>query len=106
MNGNRLLVSTLSALTMFAAGAAGAAEQKPSQHGAGAQMERKMDGNMSCEGMMGMMGQGMMNNGQMMPEMPPGNEKLNMQMHAEMMQAMGTIMQKYADKVQAPEGKQ
>jgi hypothetical protein len=28
-----------------------------------------------------------------------------MQMHAEMMQTMGAIMQKYADKIQAPEAK-
>ncbi|SOY74133.1 conserved hypothetical protein [Cupriavidus taiwanensis] len=34
--------------------------------------------------------------------LPPGNEKLSMQMHADMMQAMGEIMRKYADKIQTP----
>lgn len=109
MNGNRFLVGALSALTLFAAGAAVAAEPNPPSHGAAMQMEKKMDGNMACDGMMGMMGGGMMggmmNNGQTMPSLPHGNEKLNVQMHAEMMQAMGAIMQKYADKIPTPERK-
>lgn len=109
MNGNRFLVGTLAALALFAAGAAVSAEQNPPSHGMGRQMEKKMDGKMSCDGMMGMMGNGMMggmmNNRQMMPAMPPGNEKLEMQMHAEMMQAMGAIMQKYADRISPPAGK-
>ncbi|EKS72753.1 hypothetical protein BURK_004852 [Burkholderia sp. SJ98] len=36
----------------------------------------------------------------MMGQLPPGNEKLAMQMHGEMMKAMGDIMLKYADKIQ------
>ncbi len=48
-----------------------------------------------------MMGGGMMGSCPMMG-LPPGNEKLSMQMHAEMMQAMGEIMRKYADKIQTP----
>ena len=37
--------------------------------------------------------------GGMMPQLPPGNEKLQMQMHAEMMQRMGEILAKYADRI-------
>ncbi|TAM04495.1 MAG: hypothetical protein EPN67_07990 [Pusillimonas sp.] len=55
-------------------------------------------------GMMGMMRtcQTMMGNGGMPGsattlKMPPGNEKLEFQMHAEMMQKMGEIAAKYAD---------
>lgn len=48
---------------------------------------------------------GMMKNCPMMAQLPPGNEKLSMQMHAEMMKAMGDILSKYADQVKVPEGK-
>lgn len=111
MNGNRILAGTLSAFTLFFAGAAIAVEPAPHSPGTGKKMEKKMGGKMSCDSMMGMMGGGMMgkgmmggmmNGGQMMTGLPPGNEKLNMQMQAEMMQAMGTIMQKYADKISMP----
>jgi hypothetical protein len=65
------------------------------------------------QGMMGggaMMGDGMMNmmqgcermmrtRGHTMPELPPGNEKLQLQMHAEMMQKVGEILSKYAAQV-------
>ena len=55
-------------------------------------------------GMGGMMGCPMMSGGAMgggtmggsMPHLPPGNEKLELQMHADMMRAMGDIMAKYA----------
>ena len=110
MNGKRLLVAVLSALSLSAAGMAVAAEQSSPAHGSEKQKEKGMDGQMSCGSMMGrmgggMMGGGMMNNSQTIPNLPPGNEKLGVQMHAEMMQAMGTIMQKYADRVVAPQGK-
>ena len=60
-----------------------------------------------CDGMMGKMGsgQGMMgkmgasSGGPGMPKLPPGNEKLEFQMHAEMMQKMGEIAAKYADRI-------
>jgi hypothetical protein len=56
--------------------------------------------------MMGhMMDGGMMGACPMMGQLPPGNEKLSMQMHGEMMQAMGEILRKYADKIQAPPSK-
>jgi len=51
------------------------------------------------------MGKGMMSNCPMMAQLPPGNEKLAMQMHGEMMKAMGDIMLKYADKIQTPPAK-
>jgi hypothetical protein len=55
------------------------------------------------QGMMNMM-QGcerMMNarGGHAMPQLPPGNEKLQLQMHAEVMQKVGEILAKYAAQV-------
>lgn len=59
----------------------------------------------------GMMGGGMMNmmqgcermmrarGGHAMPQLPPGNEKLQLQMHAEIMQKVGEILSKYAAQV-------
>ncbi|KLU20500.1 hypothetical protein EOS_41060 [Caballeronia mineralivorans PML1(12)] len=52
-----------------------------------------------------MMSDGMMGKGMMMGHLPPGNEKLDMQMHGEMMKAMGDIMLKYSDKIQTPPAK-
>jgi hypothetical protein len=62
---------------------------------------------MMGDGMMGkgMTGKGMMSNCPMMGQLPPGNEKLAMQMHGDMMKAMGDIMLKYADKIQTPPAK-
>ena len=68
---------------------------------------------MEHQGMMGggMMGGGMMNmmqhcermmgarGGHAMPQLPPGNEKLQLQMHAEIMQKVGEILGKYAAQV-------
>jgi hypothetical protein len=34
-----------------------------------------------------------------MPQLPPGNEKLQLQMQAEMMQKMGEILAKYSARV-------
>ena len=39
-----------------------------------------------------------------MPHLPPGNEKLDLQMHAEMMRAMSDILAKYAARL--PDRKQ
>lgn len=66
----------------------------------------------------GMMGSGMMGGGMMemmhgckqmmgsggMPELPAGNEKLQVQMHAEMMQKMGEILGRYADRIKDDKG--
>ncbi len=48
----------------------------------------------SCQAMMGHDG---MLGSAMTLKLPPGNEKLEFQMHAEMMQKMGEIATKYAD---------
>lgn len=61
-------------------------------------------------GMMNMMGQcsrmmdGGMGGGMMggMPQLPPGNEKLQLQMQAEIMQRVGEIAAKYAGRVKEP----
>lgn len=59
-----------------------------------------MPGGMMRGGMMGMMrGGGQIRSGAMMPQLPPGNEKLQLQMQAEMMQKMGEILGKYADRI-------
>lgn len=65
-----------------------------------------MMGNMDMKGMMQMMGacQGMMDKGGMHGgptslRLPPGNEKLQLQMDAEMMQKMGEIAARYADRL-------
>lgn len=46
-----------------------------------------------CERMMGARG------GHPLPQLPPGNEKLQLQMQAEMMQRVGEILAKYAAQV-------
>ena len=87
--------------------------------GGGAKMEGGMKG-MMCGGGAGGSGGGMCGGGAMgktgpgqgmmskmgassggpgMPKLPPGNEKLEFQMHAEMMQKMGEIALKYADRI-------
>jgi hypothetical protein len=76
-------------------GAGALAQQKPApmdhgMMGGGGMMNMMQD----CQRMMG---------GARMPKMPPGNEKLEFQMHAEMMQKMGEIAAKYAERIR--EGK-
>lgn len=61
----------------------------------GGDMMGMMDMMHSCQKMMG----GAMSGSAMMPQLPPGNEKLEFQMHAEMMQKMGEIAARYADKI-------
>ena len=60
-------------------------------------------GGMTGGGMMGMMQQCERvmgaRGGHAMPQLPPGNEKLQLQMHAEMMQRVGEILAKYAAQV-------
>lgn len=50
-------------------------------------------------GKMAGMGNGMMG----MPTLPPGNEKLQLQMQAEMMQRAGEILAKYAARIRTPQ---
>ena len=52
-----------------------------------------------------MKGGAMMKDCSAMGQLPPGNEKLAMQMHGEMMKAMGDIMLRYADRIQTPPSK-
>ena len=115
----------IAASAAFLSGEAGLAlAQQPSkpaagmQHGDGGSMDRgmmggadMMGGMMGGGGMGGMMGGGMMGghhgmmSGMMMvPRMPPGNEKLEFQMRAEMMQKMGEIAMKYASQVKEEKG--
>ena len=75
-------------------------------------MSGSMMGNMGANGAMGPMGGGPMGSGMMgmmgggmggypaTGQWSPGNEKLAMKMRGEMMQAMGKILIKYADKIE------
>jgi hypothetical protein len=58
-----------------------------------------MHGMQGMQGMHGMMSGCPMMGGGMMPQLPPGNEKLQLQMWGEMMQKMGEIASKYAAQV-------
>lgn len=66
-----------------------------------------MRGGMMGNGMMsGMMGSGnsMMKGHAMMPQLPAGNEKLQLKMQAEIMQKVGEVVAKYADQVVTNKG--
>ncbi|MDQ6619707.1 MAG: hypothetical protein M3Z31_08425 [Pseudomonadota bacterium] len=110
---SKSMVTALVLTVLFAShGLASAADKKTSKPVAGGmpgmesmQMDHgmMMQGGMGQGGMMEMMN--MMNScrhmmgDSMMPQLPAGNEKLQLQMHAEMMQRMGEIMAKYADRI-------
>ena len=92
----RVLVTAFNTVAALAiAGTAAAQSESQHQHGAPG-----MPG--GTGGMMGMMqgcpmmsgGGGM--SGHSVPHLPPGNEKLEMQMHADMMRAIADVMTKYA----------
>jgi hypothetical protein len=70
------------------------------------EMGHGMKGSGMMQGdMMGMMnGCKAMMHSSMAPQLPPGNEKLQLQMQGEMMQKMGEILTKYADKISADKG--
>jgi len=96
----KFIAGTALATTLFVASAAIAATEanQPPAGGMPGMMERG-------PGMMGMMGCPMMSGGMMggmMPMLPPGNEKLQLQMQAEIMQKVGEIMAKYANQIQRP----
>ena len=106
MEMRKLLVTFATAGTVLASGSAFSQQQH--QH------EDAAKGPQGRQGMMGgagMMGDSMMNmmqhcermmaarGGHAMPQLPPGNEKLQLQMQAEMMQRMGEILSKYASQV-------
>ena len=73
-------------------------QNMPGGMGPGMGMGGGMMGGEGTGGMMGMMQscREMMGAGHGLPHLPPGNEKLELQMHADMMKAMGDIMAKYA----------
>jgi hypothetical protein len=105
MKTNRLAVALLTAALFGTSGASMAADSNQSSGMPSSPMhgQSMMGGSMMGKGMMGkgMMDAGMMKGcPMMMHHLPPGNEKLEMQMHGEMMKAIGDIMLKYADQIQ------
>ncbi len=102
---NRKVVFGVIAAVVIGAGAAGYAAEGQTGGSKAQGMHDKpgMQGMMGMmQGCQGMMGGGMMGGGMasgMMPRLPAGNEKLQLQMWAEMMQKMGEIAGKYAGQV-------
>ena len=102
---NRKAVSAvIAALAMSASAWTLAAERDPKAQGM--QGMQSMQGGHDMMGMMSgcpMMSHGMRGGGMggagMMPQLPAGNEKLQLQMWGEMMQKMGEIASKYAAQV-------
>ncbi len=95
-------------------GIGGAMAAEPNPPAANEQNRAPMHDGMMGGGMMGgmmnmmgqchrMMGGSMMGSGTM-PQLPPGNEKLQLQMQAEIMQRVGEILNKYAAKVKDDQG--
>jgi hypothetical protein len=107
----RLLVVCTLVVVLFAGGASGVASAQ-GQQAMPPMGAHRMEAMPMGEGMPGMMGDcgrmmhgdRMMHGGSMMdhmmvPQLPPGNEKLQLQMQAEMMQKMGEILAKYAARI-------
>ena len=103
-----IIAATLAGL-MIGASTLGFAAEPDRQPGRATQQRmHDMQGMQGMRGMQGMQGmQGMMNMmhgmmaGQMgsavpVPQLPPGNEKLQLQMWAEIMQKVGEVVAKYA----------
>jgi hypothetical protein len=82
---NRKVIAVVVAAAAIGASAWSLAADKPAAQG--------------MQGMHGMMSGCPMMGGGMMPQLPPGNEKLQLQMWGEMMQKMGEIASKYAAQV-------
>nr|WP_315593781.1 hypothetical protein [uncultured Cupriavidus sp.] len=95
MKTRALLVTTLAIVTFGVSGWSAAADVTRSADSAKSGAQEKHHGMM-----MGHMMGGNMMTACPMIGLPAGNEKLAMQMHADMMQAMSDIMRKYADKIQ------
>lgn len=107
MNAKSVLCALSAGVLLSLAGHAAAQQpgSKPAPRQEGMSMEHQgmmgggmMGGGMTnmmqhCERMMGARG------GHAMPQLPPGNEKLQLQMHAEIMQKIGEILGKYAAQV-------
>lgn len=100
----KVFVVSALAVTLFAGGAwsiASAQGQPPKPPADAHRMEGMPMGGGDMMDMMGgssrMMQGGMA--GHMLPQLPPGNEKLQLQMQAEMMQKMGEIVAKHANQI-------
>ena len=120
MNMKALFIAPVTALLLGVSGAGVAAtpsgdgtstgmkaEPGMMHNGDASQMGQMKPGRMKDHGMMGdgMMGggmMGMMGSCPMMSAASGANGKVMMQMHGEMMRAMGDIMIKYADKLEMP----
>jgi hypothetical protein len=88
---NRKVIAAVVAAAALSFSAWSLATDKPATQG--------MQGMQGMHGMEGMMSGCPMMGGGMMPQLPPGNEKLQLQMWGEMMQKMGEIASKYAAQV-------
>jgi hypothetical protein len=88
---NRKAIAAVVAAAAVSLSAWSLAADKPAAQG--------MHGMQGMQGMHGMMSGCPMMGGGMMPQLPPGNEKLQLQMWGEMMQKMGEIASKYAAQV-------
>lgn len=109
MQGKRLLAALTAALMLTGASGPAFAQQPAPKPAPGMPMDQGMMSGGMMGDMMGMMNmmhecQRMMRGaaamgGAVMPQMPPGNEKLQFQMQAEMMQKMGEIAAKYAERI-------
>ena len=111
MHVKRLLAALVAAAMLSGAGGLALAQQGPAKPapsmpgGDQRSMDHGMMGSGDMMGTMNMMHEcqrmmgGASAGGRMMPQMPPGNEKLQFQMHAEMMQKMGEIAAKYAERI-------
>ena len=98
---NRKIIAAMIAALAMSAGALSLAAERDPKPGPGMQGMEGMHEGHGMSGMMGgcpMMGRGMMG-GSAMPQLPPGNDKLQLQMWGEMMQKMGEIASKYAAQV-------
>lgn len=108
MHPKSMFMTLVLAMLVSASSLAVAADKKQSERPAG-----NMPGMEKMDMSHGMMGGGMMEmmhrckqmmGSAMMPELPAGNEKLQVQMHAEMMQKMGEILGRYADRIKDEKG--
>jgi hypothetical protein len=88
---NRKAIAAVVAAAVVSLSAWSLAADKPAAQG--------MHGMQGMQGMHGTMSGCPMMGGGMMPQLPPGNEKLQLQMWGEMMQKMGEIASKYAAQV-------
>ncbi|MBV6273763.1 hypothetical protein KVP09_12705 [Alcaligenaceae bacterium CGII-47] len=119
MNMKVLLIAPITALLLGVGGAGMAATTSSDgatgtkhgsgmmmENGAGAQMGQMKPKRMQDHGMMGGGMMEMMGSCPMMGANSGANSKVMMQMHGEMMRAMGDIMIKYADKLEVPSSPQ